>query len=101
MLRIALLLLALLVALPAAARALRVVVISDLNGSYGSTDYASAVTGAVRRIVALAPDLVIITGDMVAGQRRDPHLSAGRGRRHVGPPSTRPWRRRSPPRASP
>jgi predicted phosphodiesterase len=58
----------------AAAEPLRVAVISDLNGSYGSTTYESTVDGAVRRIVELKPDLVISTGDMVAGQRK-PHLT--------------------------
>jgi 3',5'-cyclic AMP phosphodiesterase CpdA len=58
----------------AVAEPLRVAVISDLNGSYGSTNYESTVDGAVRRIVQMKPDLVISTGDMVAGQRR-PHLS--------------------------
>ena len=53
---------------------LRIAVISDLNGSYGSTAYAEDVTRAVERIIELRPDLVISTGDMVAGQRR-PHLS--------------------------
>ena len=48
---------------------LRVVVISDLNGSYGSTKYHPRVDRAVARIIALRPDLVISTGDMVAGQR--------------------------------
>jgi hypothetical protein len=52
------------------AQALRVAVISDLNGSYGSTDYNPRVATAVERIIALAPDLVLSTGDMVAGQRR-------------------------------
>ena len=52
---------------------LRVVVIADLNGSYGSTQYSTAVTGAVKKIIALQPDLVISTGDMVGGQRI-PHL---------------------------
>jgi len=56
------------------AGALRIAVISDLNGSYGSTRYDSAVDDAVKRILELKPDLVISTGDMVAGQRR-PHLS--------------------------
>lgn len=57
------------------AETLRLAVISDLNGSYGSTDYSSDVDLAVARIIELNPDLVISTGDMVAGQRRDPHLS--------------------------
>jgi hypothetical protein len=58
----------------AVAGPLRVAVISDLNGGYGSTSYESTVDGAVQRILELKPDLVISTGDMVAGQRR-PHLS--------------------------
>jgi predicted phosphodiesterase len=59
------------VAAPArASGGLRIAVISDLNGSYGSTDYDPAVSGAVARLVALRPDLVICAGDMVAGQRR-------------------------------
>lgn len=49
---------------------LRIAVISDLNGRYGSVEYAEDVDRAVERIVALDPDLVISTGDMVAGQRR-------------------------------
>jgi hypothetical protein len=64
----------LLVAGPASA--FRVVVISDLNGSYGSTEYGQPVHDAVARIIALEPDLVISTGDMIAGQRR-PHLTEG------------------------
>lgn len=54
----------------ACAQSMRVVVISDLNGSYGSTRYSPRVAAAVERVIALAPDLVIATGDMVAGQRR-------------------------------
>lgn len=54
----------------AIAQSLRVAVISDLNGSYGSTRYSPRVAAAVDRIIALAPDMVISTGDMVAGQRR-------------------------------
>jgi hypothetical protein len=75
MARLALLVALLLAAIPAAAKPLRVAVISDLNGGYGSTDYAAAVSGAVSRIVAMRPDLVISTGDMVAGQRRNPPLA--------------------------
>ena len=57
-----------------AGQPLRVAVISDLNGGYGSTRYETTVDGAISRIIALQPDLVISTGDMVAGQRR-PHLT--------------------------
>ncbi|MCC1494521.1 metallophosphoesterase [Cognatishimia sp. F0-27] len=53
---------------------LRVAVISDFNGSYGSTDYRRSVRVAIDRIIAIRPDLVLATGDMVAGQRR-PALS--------------------------
>ena len=58
-----------LVLLAGPASALRVVVISDLNGSYGSTSYSKRIPVAIQRIIALKPDLVISTGDMVAGQR--------------------------------
>jgi acid phosphatase type 7 len=51
------------------AEPLRVVVISDLNGSYGSTSYSQAVHDAVQTVVELGPDLVLSTGDMVAGQQ--------------------------------
>jgi 3',5'-cyclic AMP phosphodiesterase CpdA len=53
-----------------------VAVISDLNGSYGSTTYDPAVAHAVRRIIELRPDLVISTGDMVAGQQLHPPLTS-------------------------
>jgi len=62
-------LLAWLLAVPALADPLRVVVISDLNGSYGTTRYADRVGKAVDWIIAQDPDLVLSTGDMVAGQR--------------------------------
>lgn len=49
---------------------LRAVVISDLNSSYGSTTYDPEVAAVVRRIVEeWRPDLVLIAGDMIAGQR--------------------------------
>ena len=54
---------------------LRVAVISDINGRYGSTAYAPRVASAIEHIVAMAPDVVISTGDMVAGQQTSPHLS--------------------------
>lgn len=46
-------------------------VISDLNGSYGSKEYAEDVHQSVRWLAEeQRPELVISTGDMVAGQRR-------------------------------
>lgn len=54
---------------------LRVVVLSDFNESYGSARYSRHVDEAVARAIALQPDLVISTGDMVAGQRLHPPLS--------------------------
>ena len=51
---------------------LRVVVLSDFNGSYGSTTYEASVRSAVAAARRLQPDLVLSTGDMVAGQRRHP-----------------------------
>jgi hypothetical protein len=48
---------------------IRVVVISDLNDSYGSTTYSAPVHDAVAAIVSLQPDIVLSTGDMVAGQQ--------------------------------
>jgi acid phosphatase type 7 len=47
---------------------IRVAVISDLNDSYGSVSYSAAVHSAVGALLALEPDLVLSTGDMVAGQ---------------------------------
>ncbi len=47
------------------------VLVSDLNGRYGSTRYHQRVDRAAERIVALKPDLVLSAGDMVAGQAPD------------------------------
>jgi hypothetical protein len=50
---------------------LRVVVLGDLNGPYGATAYAPAVHRAVAAIVDVwRPDLVLLPGDLVAGQSR-------------------------------
>jgi hypothetical protein len=52
------------------AGALRVAVLSDLNGSYGSTTYESTVHQAVAALrTTVRPDLVLVAGDMVAGQQ--------------------------------
>ncbi|HEX2187926.1 MAG TPA: metallophosphoesterase, partial [Longimicrobiaceae bacterium] len=48
----------------------RVVVVSDLNGPYGSTTYGPEVHRAVRLIrETWRPDLVLAAGDLVAGQK--------------------------------
>ena len=49
---------------------LRIGLISDLNGSYGSTSYIPAVDQGLEQLIALQPDLVVCAGDMVAGQMR-------------------------------
>ncbi len=47
---------------------LRIAVISDLNSQYGSTTYEPEVLKAVELIPQWQPDLVLCSGDMVAGQ---------------------------------
>jgi hypothetical protein len=54
----------------------RFVVISDLNSAYGSTDYDPEVDKAVALLPFWQPDMVLCSGDMVAGQ--DPTLSDDR-----------------------
>ena len=53
---------------------LRIAVISDLNGSYGSSEYHRQIPLAMQSVINMQPDLVISTGDMVAGQRSRPLL---------------------------
>ncbi|PSN18145.1 metallophosphoesterase [filamentous cyanobacterium CCP5] len=48
---------------------LRLVVISDLNSAYGSTDYDPEVDQAMQLMPFWRPDLVVCGGDMVAGQK--------------------------------
>lgn len=50
---------------------MRVVVISDLNSAYGSTDYIDQVKQAIAFLPDWEPDLVLCGGDMVAGQSND------------------------------
>jgi hypothetical protein len=70
----AILALALLLSLPASgatdsARALRAVVLSDINGPYGSLEYPPAVARVIERVFTVwRPDLVLTAGDLVAGQ---------------------------------
>ncbi len=47
-----------------------IALISDLNGRYGSTSYDSRVSEAIDAVIRIRPDLVISTGDMVAGQKQ-------------------------------
>ena len=60
----------------ATAGARSIALISDLNGRYGSAVYHARVDTAVAALVRLRPELVISTGDMVAGQRQPPLLPA-------------------------
>ncbi|NJK57084.1 MAG: metallophosphoesterase [Pleurocapsa sp. SU_5_0] len=47
----------------------RLVVISDLNSQYGSTEYEPEVAQAIALIPQWHPDLVLCGGDMIAGQK--------------------------------
>ncbi|MEO1373025.1 MAG: metallophosphoesterase [Cyanobacteria bacterium J06635_10] len=47
----------------------RLVVISDLNGAYGSTDYDPEVDKGINLLPFWQPDMVVCSGDMVAGQK--------------------------------
>jgi len=46
----------------------RLMVISDLNDAYGATTYAPEVTKAIKLMPFWQPDMVVCSGDMVAGQ---------------------------------
>ncbi|MGF1490500.1 MAG: metallophosphoesterase family protein [Prochloraceae cyanobacterium] len=48
---------------------LRILVLSDLNGRYGSTSYQPTVTKAIEVIPKLKPDLILCAGDAIAGQK--------------------------------
>ena len=49
---------------------LRVVLLSDFNGSYGSADYSPAVARVLEATVRVwQPDLFLSAGDVVAGQK--------------------------------
>ena len=50
-------------------RPLRVAVVADINGQYGSTVYDPCVHLGVERLAELAPDVVLSAGDMIGGQR--------------------------------
>jgi hypothetical protein len=46
----------------------RIILISDLNSAYGSTDYIEQVKQAIAFLPDWEPDLVLCSGDMIAGQ---------------------------------
>ncbi len=50
-------------------KALKIVVISDLNAEYGSLTYPADVAATIARISIIKPDLVLCGGDMVSGQK--------------------------------
>ncbi|MBD1909671.1 metallophosphoesterase [Leptolyngbya sp. FACHB-16] len=55
---------------PSPQTTLRIAVISDLNEAYGATQYSDEVKQAIARLPQWNPDLVLCSGDMVAGQNR-------------------------------
>lgn len=60
-------------------RPLRIMLISDLNGAYGSLAYSSDVSAVISEASRIRPDLILCGGDMVAGQKNtltEDHLNA-------------------------
>ncbi|WP_330204664.1 metallophosphoesterase family protein [Cyanobacterium sp. Dongsha4] len=47
----------------------RILVISDLNSAYGSTEYDDEVHLALKMLPFWQPDLILCSGDMIAGQK--------------------------------
>lgn len=50
-------------------RAIKILLISDLNDSYGSVTYSKDVHDVVQNIKQIQPDIILCGGDMVAGQK--------------------------------
>ena len=48
---------------------LKICVISDLNASYGSITYPAEVSKVIQLLKTIDPDLILCSGDMVAGQK--------------------------------
>ena len=55
--------------LPPAPDTLKIAVISDINGSYGTIGYSPTVKAAVKDIIQGGYDFVVSPGDLVAGQK--------------------------------
>lgn len=49
---------------------LRIAIISDMNGDYGSPEYSIRVHKAVEKLRDLKPDAILVTGDMVSGEKK-------------------------------
>jgi predicted MPP superfamily phosphohydrolase len=49
---------------------LKILLISDLNDSYGSVTYSNEVHDIINKIEVIKPDIVLCGGDMVAGQKK-------------------------------
>lgn len=49
---------------------LRIAVISDMNGDYGSAEYSIRVHKAIEHLTKIKPDAVLVTGDMVSGEKK-------------------------------
>lgn len=50
-------------------KALKIMVISDLNADYGALTYSNDIATVIGRIKTIKPDIILCGGDMVAGQK--------------------------------
>jgi predicted MPP superfamily phosphohydrolase len=50
-------------------KSIKICVISDLNSSYGSTNYGDEVKSIIEKLKDIKPDIILCGGDMVAGQK--------------------------------
>lgn len=50
-------------------RDLKILLISDLNDSYGSVTYSKELSNVISKIKSIKPDIILCGGDMVAGQK--------------------------------
>ncbi|MBZ9611591.1 metallophosphoesterase family protein [Rheinheimera maricola] len=57
-------------AAPTLAEPLRIAIVGDINGNYGSDEYPPLSLALRDKVLALKPNLVLSTGDVVAGQKR-------------------------------
>lgn len=60
-------------------RVLKILVISDLNASYGDTEYPEDVSFIISQLDSIKPDIILCAGDMVAGQKAtltEQHINA-------------------------